>query len=112
MVLGGGDRDGSFAVAEGEEGDLFAGEELLEDDLGLGGAEKDSGEHLGGGALGLEVGVADDDAFSGGQSGGFHHDRDGEARQLGADVVEGGAERVLCGWDVVALHEGLGEGLR
>ena len=32
------------------------------------GAEEGAGEHLGGGRFGLEVGVADDDAFAGGEA--------------------------------------------
>ena len=69
VVLRGGDLDGVCAVAEGEEGELFAGEELFEDDFGLCGAEEDAAEHLGGGLFGLEVGLADDDAFAGGEAG-------------------------------------------
>ena len=110
VVLGGGDLDGVGAVAEGEEGELFAGEELFEDDLGLRRAEEHAAEHLGGGFFGLEVGVADDDAFAGGEAGGFDDDRDGEAAELFADLVERGAEGVGGGGDVVALHELFGEG--
>ena len=98
------------AVAEGEEGELFAGEELFEDDFGLRRAEEDAAEHLGGGLFGLEVGVADDDAFAGGEAGGFDDDGNGEAGELFADLVERGAEGVGGGGDVVALHELFGEG--
>ncbi len=68
VVLGRGDFDGVRAVAEGEEGELFASEELFEDDFGFGGAEERAAEHLGCCLFGFEMGVADDDAFAGGES--------------------------------------------
>ncbi len=111
VILGGGDFDGVGAVAEGEEGELFAGEELFEDDLGLLSAEERAAEHLCGCLFGFEVGVADDDAFAGGEARGFDDDGDGEAAELFADLFEGGAEGVGGGGDVVALHELFGEGL-
>ena len=110
VVLGGGDLDGVSAVAEGEEGELFAGEELFEDDFGLRSAEEGAAEHLGGGFFGLKVGLADDDAFAGGEAGGFDDDGHGEAGEFFADLVEGGADGVGGGGDVVALHELFGEG--
>jgi len=110
VVLGGCDGDGVGAVAEGEEGELFAGEELFEDDLGVGGAEEGAGEDLGGDGEGFGVGVADDDAFAGGEAGGFYDYGCGKAGELLADFVEGGAEGVGGGGDVVAAHEVLGEG--
>ena len=57
------------------------------------------------------MGVADDDAFAGGEAVGFDDDGDGEAGELLADFVERGAEGVGGGGDVVALHELFGEGL-
>ena len=111
VVLRGGDLDGVGAVAEGEEGELFAGEELFEDDLGLLGAEQSAGEHLGGCLFGFEVGVADDDALACGEAVGFDDDGDGEAAELFADLFERGAEGVGRSGDVVALHEFFGEGL-
>jgi len=86
VVLGGSYGGGVPAVAEGEEGELFADEELLEDDLGLLGAEEGSGEHLGGCCLGLEAGVADDDSFACGEAVGLDDDWEGEAEELLVDL--------------------------
>ena len=57
------------------------------------------------------MGVADDDAFACGEAVGFDDDGDGEAAELFADLIEGGADGVGGGGDVVALHEFFGEGL-
>ena len=111
VVLRGGEGDCVFAVAEGEEGELFAFEKLFEDDLGLGDAEESAGEHLGGGLFGLAMGLADDYALARGQAVGFDHNGHGEARELLADFTERGADGVRGGRDAVALHEFLGEGL-
>jgi hypothetical protein len=110
VVLRGGDFDGMGAVAEGEEGELFAGEELFEDDGLFCGAEEGAAEHLGSGGFGLKVSFADDDPFARGETGGFDDDGDGEAGELFADLVECGADAVLGGGEVVALHELFGEG--
>ena len=70
----------------------------------------DAGEHLCGDFFGFEVGIADDDAFAGGETGGFDDDGDGKAREFFAHFFEGGAKGVVGRWDDVALHELFGEG--
>jgi hypothetical protein len=58
----------------------------------------------------LQVGLADDDAFACGKAGGFDDNGDGKAGELFTDLGEGGADAVLGGGEVVALHELFGEG--
>lgn len=111
MVLGGGYFNRASPVAEGEEGELFTGEELFEDNFGFGGAEKRATKHLGGGFFCLKVCVADDYAFAGGETGGFDDDWDGEAGEFFVDLVEGGADGVGGGGDALTLHELFSEGL-
>ena len=110
VVLCGRDLDGVCAVAERKEGELVSGEELFQDDLLLWCAEEGAAEHLGSSFFGLQVGLADDDAFAGGEAGGFDDYRDCEARQLFADLLERGADAVGRGGDDMALHELFGEG--
>jgi hypothetical protein len=82
-----------------------------EDDFGLGCAEEDAGEHLGCGGFGLEVSLADDDAFTRGEAVGFDDNGDGEAEELFADLIERGADGVGSGGNLMALHELFSEGL-
>lgn len=110
VVLRGGYFDGVSAIAKSEEGELLAGEELLEDNCLLRRAEEGAAEHLGCCGFGLKVGLADDDAFAGGEAGGFDDDGDSEAGELFANLREGGADAVLSGGYGVALHELFGKG--
>ena len=91
--------------------ELFAFEKLFDDDLFDGVPSSSPEKHLGGGGFGLVGGFADDDAFAGGESVGLDDDGDGEEAELFADVVERGADGVVGGGNVVALHEVFGEGL-
>ena len=111
VVLGGGDRDGVGSVAEGEEGELVAGEKFFKDDFGFGCSGELSREDAGGHGLGFDVRVADDDAFAGGEAAGLDDDGGAEAVELFVDLFKAGAEGVGRGGDVVAAHEVLGEGL-
>jgi hypothetical protein len=56
------------------------------------------------------MGVADDDAFSGGEAIGFDDYGDAVAAELVADFVEGGADGVGGGGYFVEPHEFFGEG--
>ena len=110
VILCRGDLDGVGAVAECEEGELFAGEELFEDDGLFCSAKERAAEHFGGCGGGLEMGFADDDAFAGGEAGGFDDDGDGEAWEFFANLVERGADAVLGSGEAVTLHELFGKG--
>ncbi len=61
-------------------------------------------------AQGFEFGLADDDAFAGGEAVCLDDDGQGEPGQLVLDLIERAADGVGGGWDLVALHEGLREG--
>jgi len=110
VVLGRGDLDGVSSVAECEEGEFFAGEELFEDDLGLHRAEEHSAEHLCRGLFRFEMSIADDDAFAGGEARRFDDDRHGKAAELFVNLFEASADGVGRGGDVVTLHELFGKG--
>ena len=69
VVLSGSERNGIAAVAEGDEADLLAAEELLDDESALQGGER---------GLGFGAIVGDDDAFAGRQSIGFQNDGEAE----------------------------------
>ena len=88
MVLCGGQCYGVFSVAKGEEGELLAVEELLEDKLFFGCAEECSGKNVCGGVFGLGVGVAEDYTLAGGEAVGLNYDGCGEAGKLAANLVE------------------------
>jgi hypothetical protein len=111
VVLRGGQCDRVLAVAEGEEGEFLAVEELFEDKLLFGCAEECAGEDLRGGFFGLGVGVAEDYALASGESVGLDDDRCTEAGKFAAKVFEAAADAVGGGGNFVALHEVLGKGL-
>ena len=73
-------------------------------------AEQGAAEHLGGCVFGLKVGVADDDAFAGGEARGLDHDGTEKRGSSSRTCIKGGADAVLGGGNDVALHELLGEG--
>ncbi len=100
-----------LAVAEGEDGDLRAGEEFFNDDA-LSGPPKAAAHCLTHCCLGLVAGRCHSHALSERQAVGLDHD----GQVAGGDVCEGRGfvvvNGVTCGGDAVACHEGLGERLR
>ena len=110
MVLAGVEGLDGLAVAEREDGGLFADEAVLQEDACAGGPEgtvEAVFDRLFGG---VEV-IGDDHALSGGQSIGFHHDGGTvllEILQCGRSI---GEDRGIGGRQTVTVHEVLGEGL-
>ena len=95
MVLRAAEGDGAHTVAKREKRDLFAFENLLDDDFGAGGA-KGAAKHRANRRLRLLQRGGDDDAFARRQAIGFDHDRralganEGERRLFVAEPVIGG----------------------
>ncbi len=110
VVLCGRDLDGVRSIAECKEGELFTGEKLFQDDLLLCRSEEGTAEHLGSSFFSLQVGLADNHAFTSGEAGGFDDYRDREAGQLLANLFECGTDAVGCCGNDMALHELFGEG--
>ena len=77
------------AVGDGEDGELLALHELLDQDLGAGGAEAVALEHVVDRAVGVVERLADDDALAGGEPGGL--DDDGRAEAAGGRLGGGDA---------------------
>ncbi len=111
VVLCRGDGHGVPAIAEREEGELFAVEELLEDDLRLLHAKQSSAEHLCGCGLGLQMRLADHNTLAGSEPIGLDDNRNGETAELFPDLVERSADRMGSGRNLMALHELFRKGL-
>jgi hypothetical protein len=56
------------------------------------------------------MGVADNDAFAGGESRGFDDDGNAEAWEFSADFIEAGTEGICGSGDFITLHELFGKG--
>ena len=98
VILGGFERKDVLSVAIDNEADLFAFQELFDDDRVAEGGD---------GVLGFGAVVRDDDALSGSQAVGFEDDGEGEAIEGGAGfggVIDGDEG---CGGDVSLLQKGL-----
>ena len=74
VVLRCGQCNRVFSVAEGEEGELLAFEELLENQFFLGCSQQRAGKDLCGGLFGLDVGVAEDYTLAGSEAVGLDYD--------------------------------------
>ena len=111
MVLEAGKDDEVAAVGDGEEGDFLALHELLDEHRGAGGAEPVALEHVVDRAVGVAERLADDDALSGGEAGGF--DDDGRAEATGGSLGAGdrGVDLGARGRDPLVEQELLGERL-
>ncbi|GAA3228199.1 hypothetical protein GCM10020256_40270 [Streptomyces thermocoprophilus] len=100
-VLRGLERDDRLAVGDGEQGDLRAVQELLDDDPLAGG-----GVRLGG----LQV-VGDDDALAGGETVVLDDVRRAERVEGGGGLLRGRTDVGAGGGDAGGGHHVLGEGL-
>ena len=99
------------AVDQGEEARLLAVQELLDDDLGAGGAER-AGEAGVDGRLGLRRGLGDDHALAGRQAVGLDDDGQLLRRQVGLGGARVGEAAVGGGGDRELAAQVLGEALR
>ena len=112
MVLRGPERERVVAVREGEERDLLAHEELLDDHGRPRRAEGPALHAEGDGVVGLRERAADDRAFAGGEPVGLDHQGRAEIAAVAPRarrIVEG---REARGGDPVARQQGLRERLR
>ena len=112
MVLRGEHRDGAGAVGEHEERELFAGHELLDEDLAPGIAEGLRGEHRDGGSVGVLDALADEDALPRREPGRLDHDRRTERADGEERAVECGVRFGARGGHAGVAHQLLREGLR
>ncbi len=110
VVLGPAEQQGALAVAQGEQRALLAGHELLDDHAGPGLAKPTAQHAL---DLGLSVMAirADGHALSGRQAVGLDDIGRLEHLQRGARVLDPLIDAIVGRGDLVAGHEGLGEGL-
>ena len=99
------------AVTEADKADLFAFEELLNDNLLRGLAEERAVEEAVRGFESDIVRIAKNDAFAGGEAIGFDNDGRMEEGDRFFEFAGVGADGVFGGGNLVALHELLGEGL-
>lgn len=111
VVLRRRERERRVAVREGEDRQLLAREELLDDDLLARGAKLPADHDVVQAGERLGLGRGDDDALAGGEARGLEDDVVLDA----LDVLDGGGVvlevAVLGGRDGVARHEVLREGL-
>src|SRR5699024_10012643 len=107
-VLGGRERDHLVPVAEAEQGDLRAVQELLDHHTGA-----PAPVHAAAGVLGARrAAVGDDHSLTGGQAVVLDHVRRAEGVQGVLDRVGGAADPGHGGGHVCGRHDLLGEGLR
>jgi hypothetical protein len=111
VILRGRERRDVLAVAEAEEADLVAFEELLDDHLPFGLAQQRTGEEALGGLDRGAARLADEHALAGGQAVGLDHDGRMEDFDGLFELFGGGADGVVGGGNVVPLQEALGEAL-
>ena len=104
------ERDRALAVAEAQQGQLLAFEELLEHDLGL--AEAPLGEEHVERDAGLALVLGDDHALPGRQHVCLEHRGIGRAGDVRGGLVAVAEEDVRCGRHAARLHQLLGIGLR
>jgi hypothetical protein len=113
VFLHGDHRHHARAVREDEERDLLAGQELLQDELGPRGAELLVRHHLGHRRLCFRLVLDHHHALARGEAVHLEHERVAERALLHRLVrlLPRGADHVLRGGDLVAVHELPGEGL-
>ena len=111
MVHGGDHRLHGLAVREGQDADLGAGEELLNDDV-LAALAEDLIRHHGlDGLLSLLPGLGNDDTLAQGQAVGLDDRRNGGGFQVPKGRVHIAEDLILRRGNAVLLHQILGEDL-
>ncbi len=110
VVLGGGQRDHVLAVAQGQQRELLALEELLEHDLG--GAEAALDEERLDRLAGLGLALADDHALPRSEAVGLQHHGVGDGGKLLERLGPAAQHRVARGRDPGLGHQRLGVHLR
>ena len=112
VVLGRGQRQRMLPVDQGEEAQLLAFEEFLDDDFGSGGAEDLVGHHGVDRFAGLLERLGDDHALAGGEPVGLDHDRQAPLGDIGLGRARVGEAAIGRGRDGIApgevLHEAFG----
>ena len=112
MVLRGGQVERAFAIGDDEEAGFLAGHELLDHEIGRGGAEL-AAQHVARFGFGLLQRVEDRDALAGGEAVGLEHIGRGEGFQEGLGGVLLALAEAAIGRrrHAVFHHALLGEGL-
>ena len=110
VVLGGGERDDVLAVADRQQRELLAIEELLGDDGGR--AEAPLGEEDVDRIARLDLARADDHALARGEAVGLEHGRVGATSEVLQCFLAAVEEHMGGGRHPRLLHQLLGEGLR
>ncbi len=111
VVLRGGERNRSRAVAEREERGFLALEEFLDHDLRAGGA-KSALEHHVDGVHRLIEGLCNHDALAGGKAVRLHHDRCAMLAHVSLCRLRRGEALIGRGRNIVGAADVLGEALR
>src|SRR6185369_13138336 len=94
-----------------KERQLFAFKKLFEHNVTSGLPEHLSTEHVCSGGDRFFFGLGDDDAFAGGESVGFNHQRRTEMIESGVKLGDIRDLRVVRGRNAMALHKSFGEAL-
>jgi len=100
-----------LAVDDGNEAGFLTGQEFLDNDAAAGFTERISLQHVAYGALGLGLGLRNDNALAGGKAVRLDDDRRalfGNISERGFDFGEGS---IAGRWDLVPRHEFFRKGL-
>ncbi len=110
VVLAGGHWQHILAIDHHNKAGLFTFKKLFDNHAAAGIAKGVTRQHIANRVFGFLKGHGNDHAFASGQAIGLHHNRRTFFANVGQCLIDIGKIAVVCGGDLLALQEILGEG--